>query len=123
MNILRACLDWRVITGLAALGIGVYVVNPTLLAAAFPLLLIAVCPLSMMLMMRAMGGQQAQSTTSDPAERVEQLRVQLTAARLEGQRLASELESVESSRRALTALPASISAGPRSTATPARDKA
>lgn len=97
MNILRACLDWRVISGLVAVGIGVYVVNPALLAAAFPLLLIAVCPLSMMLMMRAMGGQQAAPKATDPAERAAQLRSQLAAASDEQQRLARELETVEAS--------------------------
>jgi hypothetical protein len=95
MNILRACLDWRVLTGITALGIGVYVVNPALLAAAFPLLLIAVCPLSMLLMMRAMGGQQAVPNAADPVERAAQLRGQLAAARQEQERLARELEAVE----------------------------
>jgi hypothetical protein len=70
MSILRACLDWRVLIGLAGLGIGIYLVAPGLIAAAIPLLLLAACPLSMLLMMRAMGGQQSGPGPELPAERV-----------------------------------------------------
>ena len=104
MNILRACLDWRVVSGIAALGIAVYLINPAMLAAAFPLMLIAVCPLSMLLMMRAMAGQPAQPTASDPAERANQLRIQLAAATREQQRLARELETVEAASLARPAI-------------------
>lgn len=54
MKMLKMCLNWKVIAGLAALGVGTYVVAPNLAAAALPLLLLAICPLSMVLMMWGM---------------------------------------------------------------------
>jgi len=53
-KMLRACLNWKVIGGLAVVGLGIWFVAPNLLVAALPVLLIAVCPLSMVLMMRGM---------------------------------------------------------------------
>lgn len=59
MKFVRACLDWRVLSGLAVVGVGVYLVAPGLLLAVLPLLLAAACPLSMLLMMRAMNREPA----------------------------------------------------------------
>ena len=56
-KMLRACLNWKVIGGLAVVGLGIWFVAPNLLVAALPVLLIAVCPLSMVLMMRGMQGE------------------------------------------------------------------
>ena len=50
------CFNWKVVAGLAAVGVGVWAVAPNLLGAALPLLIIAACPLSMFFMMRGMGG-------------------------------------------------------------------
>ncbi len=47
-------LDWRVLVGLAAVGVGIYVIAPGTVVAAFPILSLAACPLSMLLMMKAM---------------------------------------------------------------------
>lgn len=52
------CFNWKVVAGLAAVGVGIWVVAPSLLVAALPLLLVAACPLSMFFMMRGMGGGQ-----------------------------------------------------------------
>lgn len=49
------CFNWKVVAGLAAVGVGIWVVRPSLIAAALPLLLLAACPLSMLFMMRGMG--------------------------------------------------------------------
>jgi hypothetical protein len=57
-KMLRACLNWKVIGALALLGLGIWSVAPNLLAAALPVLLLAACPLSMLLMMRGMQGQE-----------------------------------------------------------------
>jgi hypothetical protein len=55
------CLNWKVIAGLAAVGLGVWVFEPGLMRAVLPLLVVAICPLSMLFMMRGMmGGQGAQ---------------------------------------------------------------
>ena len=56
-KMLRACLNWKVVGGLTVLGLGFWFIAPNLLAAALPVLLLAVCPLSMLLMMRAMQGE------------------------------------------------------------------
>lgn len=53
------CINWKVVAGLAVVGVGIWVVKPTLIGAALPLLILAACPLSMLLMMRGMGGQCA----------------------------------------------------------------
>ncbi|MGH2579432.1 MAG: DUF2933 domain-containing protein [Actinomycetota bacterium] len=55
---LRACLNWKVIAALALVGLGVWTLAPNLLVGALPILLLAVCPLSMMFMMRSMQGDQ-----------------------------------------------------------------
>ncbi|MGH2580535.1 MAG: DUF2933 domain-containing protein [Actinomycetota bacterium] len=69
-KMLRMCLNWKVIGGLAAVGVGVWLVAPNLLIGALPLLLIAVCPLSMVLMMKGMDrGQhssQPEGAKTDP---------------------------------------------------------
>lgn len=69
MRLLRACLDPRVLVGLAAVGIAIAVLAPGLVGAAFPLLLVAACPLSMAVMMLAMRqpgqGSQVAETGAD----------------------------------------------------------
>ncbi len=37
------CLNWRVLAGLGAVGVGIYLVAPNLVAEALPILLLAVC--------------------------------------------------------------------------------
>ena len=56
MKHLKMCLNPKVLAGLAVVGVGIYVYAPGLFAAALPLLVLAVCPLSMVLMMKAMSG-------------------------------------------------------------------
>ncbi len=50
----KMCLDWRVIAGLAAVALGVWVLAPDLVGTALPLLLLAACPLSMLVMVPLM---------------------------------------------------------------------
>ena len=102
MSILRACADWRVVASLVAVGAGVAVFAPNLIAAAIPLLLVAACPISMLVMMRTMGGQQSNASPRlDPGtvDRTTQLRRQLAATRLEQQQLERELARIESADR------------------------
>lgn len=98
MSLLRACTDWRVIAGLAAVGVGVAVFAPNLIAAAVPLLIIAVCPVSMLVMMRSMGGHPS---TPNPLEqgRPTQLRERLAASRLKQEHLQQELARLEAPAR------------------------
>lgn len=50
------CFNKKVIVGLAVVAVGVVIAAPDLLLRALPLLILAACPLSMVLMMRGMGG-------------------------------------------------------------------
>lgn len=77
MKALGMCLDKRVVTG-AVIAVGlVWWFAPSLLAEALPLLLLAICPVSMLLMMKMMkeqdgdvrqATQEATASTSLPAD-------------------------------------------------------
>jgi hypothetical protein len=60
MKMLKACLNWKVLAGLGVAGIAIFLVAPGLAAAALPILLLAACPLSMLLMMWGMQHTQGQ---------------------------------------------------------------
>src|SRR5260370_17177523 len=64
MQLFGLCLNWKVIAGLAIAALGVLVLAPQLLAAALPVLILAACPLSMLLMMRGMGNMNGMGTTN-----------------------------------------------------------
>ena len=103
INALKACYDSRVIAALAAVGIGVFVFAPSLITAALPLLLLAACPLSMVVMMKMMGGHDSSpgpQAAANPVDRGAQLEAQLAASRREQQRLATELEQLGAERTA-----------------------
>lgn len=69
MQMLKMCLNWKVIAGVAAVGVGVYFVAPELAAAALPILLLAICPLSMAFMMWGMQrGQGREGRASQEAD-------------------------------------------------------
>lgn len=99
MRIGGMCLNWKVLGGLAALGVGIWVVAPNLIAAAAPLLLFAACPLSMWLMMRGMsGGRQMGSNQPQTMARAatESTRPRdLAALKAEHARVTAELEAFE----------------------------
>ncbi len=89
MEMLRMCLNKKVLLALGAVAVGVLLFAPRLFGAALPILLLAVCPLSMLLMMKAMSGggeQPPQPGAGEPAsvaeleERLERLRAQQTAS-------------------------------------------
>lgn len=63
MNMFKMCFNWRVLAGLAVVAAGVYIVAPAAFAAALPLLFLAACPLSMILMMKMMTGDNAQKSS------------------------------------------------------------
>lgn len=98
MRMLRACADWRVVALLAAVGIGVALFAPNLIAAAIPLLIVAVCPLSMVLMMGMMGRQPSSESSAaghgSPDQR-EQLRARLAGTRREQEQLERELARLD----------------------------
>lgn len=79
MNMLKMCLDRKVVVGLAALGVGIYLVAPDVASAALPYLVLAICPISMLLMMVAMnhgegdGKRRASPEVGDGLTREEQI--------------------------------------------------
>ena len=60
MKMLKCCLNWKVIAGLIVVGAGIFALAPDLALSALPILLLAICPLSMMLMMWGMQGNEAE---------------------------------------------------------------
>lgn len=79
------CLNWKVIAALTAAGLGLYA--SAVAADALPLLIVAACPLSMLLMMRAMGPLGRSKTTdgTDDAAEVARLRAEVATLRAERQ--------------------------------------
>jgi hypothetical protein len=108
MKMLKMCLNWKVLASLAVVAVGVYLVAPGLLAETIPILLLAACPLSMVLMMWAMQrtpGQDQQTpleTDAGPAreERFAQMRAEQAAlADRIGALERKETRSAENGRR------------------------
>ena len=79
------CIDKRVVAGLAGVALVVFALSPRLLAGLAPVLIMAACPLSMVLMMRGMAGRAQEAPPApgdDPqlrelAEEVNRLKVEL----------------------------------------------
>lgn len=79
------CFNWKVVAGLAAAALGLYLVAPGTMAPLLPFLVFAICPLSMLVMMRAMSsgsGSRSCDTASDDAQ-VAELRAEVAALRAE----------------------------------------
>ena len=104
MKMLKMCLNWKVLVGLVAVGLGLYAVAPGAMADAIPILALAACPLSMLLMMKVMHGKRDANAVAGRAEPPRENRL----ARLKAQQAAldEEIEALErgdelpSSRRA-----------------------
>ena len=109
-NLLGMCLNWRVVAGLAVVGVIILVVAPQFIWAALPLLIVAACPLSMLFMMRGMagGGSQPPSQSSLmqgdslPAggltrdERLAELQTRLSNVQAESEAIARQIAEIES---------------------------
>lgn len=88
------CINWKVVGGLAAIGVAVWITAPQMVAAILPLLILAACPLSMVFMMRAMSGGQKNQRAVPNAPREAGSR-DLETLRAEHARLGAELELLE----------------------------
>jgi hypothetical protein len=96
MKMLKMCLNWKVLAGLAAVGVGIYLVAPDLVLAALPILLLAVCPLSMLLMMWAMrGGPSEDQQASQEADAGLTREEHLTRLRWRQAALADRIDELE----------------------------
>ncbi len=94
---MKMCLNWRVLAGLGAVGVGIYLVAPNLVAAALPILLLAVCPLSMLLMMKGMQGSQYEAQERQALQEETGLTREEQVARLRTQQatLADQIDALE----------------------------
>ncbi len=99
MRIGRFCIDWKVVAGLAAVAVGLFLFQPRLFTAALPVLLVAACPLSMLLMMWGMRGMAQRAPTPIPAPQpvVDQLTPHEQIAGLR-----SQLSDLQSAQLAIT---------------------
>ena len=88
------CINKRVLAVVAALGVGLLMLSPQLLAGIAPLLVMAICPLSMVFMMRSMGRRAEDEAALEPTaghqqreleEEVNRLKAEL-ALRSQGER-------------------------------------
>lgn len=102
MSILRLCYEWGVLTALAAVGAGVFVFAPGLVAVAVPLLLLAACPLSMLVRMRAMDATDRHAAPNAPAapDRMTAARSELADLDRRREELVQQLEYPEVSAAA-----------------------
>ena len=87
-SVLGMCFDWRVLLSLGVVGLGIWTVAPQVIGAALPLLLVAACPLSMLVMAWMMRGSMGMGDRkpSDPLVRLhalerEQARLDVEIAR------------------------------------------
>ena len=112
---MKHCLNRKVFAGLALVGLGVWFVAPGALAGTLPLLLLAACPLSMLVMMRAMGGmKECDSTPSgltaraaEPAgETLADLKARLVTVQAEQETLARTVARLEAGGSDAGAAPA-----------------
>lgn len=101
-RLLAMCLNWKAAAILAAVGLVVWVLAPNLLIAALPLLLVALCPLSMAIMawsMRGpMEGHEQTTAEADPA-------VRLAALEREQARVNRDIVALRQQSRAPVAKP------------------
>ena len=96
---MKMCFNWKVAGGLALLGLAVFAAAPNLIGAALPLLIFAACPLSMLLMMRAMSGGGRCENDSDKSAAVNETPADSTA---ELARLRAEVDQLRSEAREST---------------------
>lgn len=62
------CLNKKVIAGVAVAAVAVWLLAPNLIGAALPLLVLAVCPLSMIVMMKAMSGNNSKAPSGSDTD-------------------------------------------------------
>jgi len=71
MKIFGMCFDRRVLLVLGAVAVGLWIVAPEYVIRLGPLLLLIACPVSMVFMMRSMGGHAGERTPpATPHERL-----------------------------------------------------
>lgn len=111
------CLNWKVIGGLALLGLGTWIMAPQVALFVLPLLLIVACPLSMLFMMRGMQGSHCAtssaktstpSTTLTETEQLVQLRTEQMMIAQKIARLEAEHDRAADSDHAVGSTPSPV---------------
>lgn len=92
-RVLKMCMNWKVLVGLAVTGLGIGLFVPGLLGRVIPVLLIAACPISMLVMMATM--RQPTSHVSVPDD-VNSLQAQLAALTDEQEQVKERLARLSS---------------------------
>lgn len=93
------CFNWKVLVGLGAVAVALLVLAPGAALAVLPLLFLAACPLSMLVMMFAMKGmgskkhEDASAVQTDTS--VEALRARLAVLHDEERQIEREVSSRE----------------------------
>ena len=101
------CFNWKVVAGLAAVGLAIWVVAPSFIWAALPLLLLAACPISMLLMMRGMQGGQCSAESAGQAtdvgrgstEQIAALKAQMAGIQAQQDAIIRQLAELEVAKR------------------------
>ncbi|MEO6397356.1 MAG: DUF2933 domain-containing protein [Tepidiformaceae bacterium] len=81
-SMLACCLNWKVLAGVGAVAAAVMVFAPGAAVAVLPLLILAICPLSMigmMVAMRGMGGSKGDVSASPSQPELKERLAQLAA--------------------------------------------
>jgi hypothetical protein len=100
MRIGRFCIDWKVVAGLAAVAVGLFLFQPRLFSASLPVLLVAACPLSMLVMMWGMRGMAQPAPTPTAAPQPVADRQRTPHEQIAG--LRSQLSDLQSAQLAIT---------------------
>lgn len=95
IRVFGMCFDRRVLFVLAAAGISLWIAAPQAVAAALPFLLLLACPLSMLFMMRGMGGHASHGVghVSPPAPHDRLAALELERARIDADIARARAES------------------------------
>lgn len=91
---MKMCFNWKVAAGLTAAGVAVFAFAPNLIGSALPVLIIAACPLSMVVMMRAMSG----GSRCDPPSNGTDRESNTDATQNEVARLQAEIDQLRAER-------------------------
>lgn len=108
------CLNKKVIAAVLAAGAVVYLLAPQRIGAVAPLLIFAVCPVSMLLMMRAMSGGKCSESARQRVDRADRdievaaLRDELERRRVAQPRVPARGASAAPSEHAARARAASV---------------
>ena len=82
MPAVRMCLNPKIVAALLILGVAALVVAPNLIVSILPVLIVAACPLSMLLMAGRMSHQETRHTSSSASsEEVAALVAEVNALR------------------------------------------